>query len=520
MGIWSGILTELREDKTAELVAVATVLVIVTRALAAAHRERLRSALVLIGMYVVLVPVAAVLQATGSTLYKETRLVALVLATFALIQIFGTLVFAATLPRLRVTVPRILQDVLVAGASLVSVFMLGSRAGLNLSGLIATSAVLTAVIGLAFQDTLGNVVGGLAVQLDDSVSVGDWIKVGDITGRVTEIRWRYTAIETRNWETVIVPNSLLVKGQVTVLGRRAGQPPYLRRWVYFNVDFRFPPSDVTRVVIEALRGVVIERVATDPKPDCILMDLNESYGRYAVRYWLTDLAVDDPTDAVIRTRVYFALRRAGIPLSMPAHAVFLTEDSTERKQDKSRAESDRRLRAIAGVELFSNLSDVERLHLADHLRYAPFAPGETMTRQGAEAHWLYMVVEGEVSIRVAADGGEREVARLRAGDFFGEMSLLTGERRRATVVALTPVECYRLDKAAFQELLVARPEVTEHIADVLAKRRTELNAIEEDLDHEAARERMRITRTDLVGKIRSFFSLDNPPPSGAPPPST
>jgi CRP-like cAMP-binding protein len=270
---------------------------------------------------------------------------------------------------------------------------------------------------------------------------------------------------------------------------------------------------VTRVVLDALRGVTIERVATTPKPDCVLMDLNESFGRYAVRYWLTDIAVDDPTDGVIRTRVYFALRRAGIPLSMPAHAVFLTEDSTARKQDKSRAESDRRLRALRGVELFANLSDDERAHLAEHLSYAPFAQGETMTRQGAEAHWLYMVVAGEVSIRVAGDGGEREVARLHAGDFFGEMSLLTGERRTATVVALSPVECYRLDKAAFQELLVARPEVTEHIADVLAKRRTELSLARENLDHEAERERMRITRTDLVGKIRHFFSLDDAPPS-------
>ncbi|HEX7668182.1 MAG TPA: mechanosensitive ion channel family protein, partial [Polyangiaceae bacterium] len=490
----------------------------VSRALATGPRERLRSALVLFGLHLALVPVAGVLRAMGSSVYTETRLVALILATLALIGATGTLVFSAALPRMHVNVPRILQDVLIAGASVISVFMLGSHAGLNLSGLIATSAVLTAVIGLAFQDTLGNVVGGLAIQLDDSVEVGDWVKVGDVTGRVTEIRWRYTAIETRNWETVIVPNSLLVKGQVTVLGRRAGKPHYLRRWVYFNVDFRYPPSEVIRVVVEALRGVVIERVATEPKPDCVLMDLSESYGRYAVRYWLTDIAVDDPTDSSIRTRVYFALRRAGIPLSMPAHAVFLTEDSTERKEGKTRAETERRLKALAAVELFTDLSESERAHLAEHLRYAPFGPGETMTRQGAEAHWLYMIVDGEVSIRVAGDGGEREVARLRAGDFFGEMSLLTGERRTATVVALTPVECYRLDKAAFQDLVVARPEVTEHIADILAKRRTELTAARQGLDDAAERERMRITRTDLLSKIRSFFSLDDdaPPSGGAP----
>ncbi|HVU05746.1 MAG TPA: mechanosensitive ion channel family protein [Polyangiaceae bacterium] len=510
MDLWSAFLAELALDRTFQLSALALVTFVLSRALARENRKRLRSATILFGIHLVLVPTAAAIALAKSSLHGEIRLVALIFATLGLIQMVATLLFSA-LSRVRVSVPRILQDVIVASTSIVAIFMLAGRAGLNLSGLIATSAVLTAVIGLAFQDTLGNVVGGLALQLDDSVRVGDWVKVGDLSGKVVEIRWRYTAIETRNWETVIVPNSLLVKGQVIVQGRRRGMPTYLRRWVYFNVDFRYQPSEVTRIVLEALRGTPIERVATDPRPDCVLMDLNESYGRYAVRYWLTDIAVDDPTDSVIRTRIYFALRRANIPLSMPAHAVFLTEDSSQRKQEKVRADMDRRLAALSHVELFHGLSNDERTHLAEHLRYAPFAPGEVMTRQGAEAHWLYMIVEGEVSIRIASDGAEREVARLQAGEFFGEMSLLTGERRTATVVALTPVECYRLDKAAFQELLVARPEVTETIADVLAKRKSELTAVREDLDADA--EQMRVTRNDLVWKIRNFFSLDDAPPS-------
>jgi small-conductance mechanosensitive channel/CRP-like cAMP-binding protein len=512
MDIGSGILDEFRQDKTVELLAAAVVLLAVTRALAGKHAERLRSAVVLFGLHLALLPVAGALRMGGSTLYRETRLASLALATLAFIGTTATLLFHGVLPRLRVSVPRILQDVLVASSSGIAIFMVASRAGVNLSGLIATSAVLTAVIGLAFQDTLGNVVGGLAIQLDDSVRLGDWIKVGEVVGRVTEIRWRYTAVETRNWETVILPNSLLVKGQVTVLGRRAGQPPYWRRWVYFNVDFRYPPSDVVTAVLATLAGGGIDNVAESPPPNCVLMDLHESYGRYAVRYWLTDLAVDDPTDSVVRTRIYFALRRANIPLSMPAHAVFLTEDSTERKEGKTQAETGRRLRAIDQVELFRGLSEEEHAHLADHLHHAPFAAGEVMTRQGAEAHWLYIVIGGTASVRVTAEGGvEREVARLEAGAFFGEMSLLTGQSRAATVVALTPVECYRLDKAAFQGLIGNRPEIAEQIADVLARRRMELSAVRENLDEEAERERLRVTRTDLVGKIRGFFALEEPP---------
>lgn len=510
MVIWLAILAELKDDKTAELSALAFVLLAATRLVAAAHRQRIRSSVVLFGVHLVLVPIAGVLRLAGSSLYRETRLAALVLATLSLIGLTATLLFSVLLPRLRIATPRILQDVILAAASLLAIFMLASHAGLNLSGLIATSAVLTAVIGLAFQDTLGNVVGGLALQIDDSVQVGDWVKVGDIVGLVTEIRWRYTAVETRNWETVILPNSLLVKGQVIVLGKRSGQPPYWRRTVLFNVDYRYPPNDVIRCVEEALRDVHIDRVARNPPPHCILLELSDSFGRYGVRYWLMDLNADDGTDSVIRTRIFFALRRAKIPLSMPAHAVFMTEDTEARKVAKSRVDMERRLAALHKVNVFSGLSEDEYRHLADHLTYAPFAAGETMTRQGAEAHFLYMVIKGQASVRVASNGKlESEVARLGPGEFFGEMGLLTGERRAATIVAITPVESYRLDKSGFRDLMSTRPEISEQIADLLAKRRLELIAAREGLDQTAQSERLRITKTDLLGKIRVFFALDD-----------
>ena len=161
------------------------------------------------------------------------------------------------------------------------------------------------------------------------------------------------------------------------------------------------------------------------------------------------------------------------------------------------------------VDLFHVISDDERAELAQSLRYAPFTAGETITRQGAVAHWLYMIVEGDAVVRVTAEGGkEREVAKLKTGDFFGEMSLLTGERRSATVVALNDVICYRLDREAYRELLERRPEIADHVADILAKRRVELDAVKENLSQAAQRERHRTTKNDLLGKIRSFFALD------------
>ncbi len=435
-------------------------------------------------------------------------MVLLVVQALSVIGLAGSTLFAVVLPRLRLDAPRILRDVVVAGVFIVACFLIASNSGFNVSGIVATSTVLTAVIGLSLQDTLGNVMAGLTLQLDRSVHVGDWVKVGDISGRVTETRWRSTSLETRNWETLVVPNSVLVKNTFLVLGRRAGQPVLWRRSVLFNVDYRHPPTEVIGAVEEVLHASPIANVSAEPAPHCVLMDFTESYGRYAVRYWLSDLGVDDPTDSLVRTRLYLALKRAGIPLSIPAHALFVTQNSEERDAQKSEEDHRRRVEAIGRVELFQELSEDERLRLAVGLRYSPFARGEVVTRQGADAYWLYLLTKGEASVTIRGEGDiEREVARLRAGSFFGEMSLLTGAPRSATVTALTHLECYRLDKEVFQEILRGAPMIAEQIAEVLAQRTGGLDSARHELDDEALRRQVAVARKDILARICNFFGV-------------
>jgi small-conductance mechanosensitive channel len=120
--------------------------------------------------------------------------------------------------------PRIVEDLVTILGYLVWIIARLRATGMDPSSILASTAVVTAVLAFALQDTLGNILGGIAVQLDNSIEVGDWIRVDDVTGRVADIRWRSTSIETRDWETVIMPNSALMKGKFTVLGRRQGEP--------------------------------------------------------------------------------------------------------------------------------------------------------------------------------------------------------------------------------------------------------------------------------------------------------
>ena len=468
-------------------------------------RARRRVSAFLLALHLLLLPITGLCAAFSAEVVRELRLVGSGAGALAGVAMAGLLLFGAALPRMRVYVPRILQDLIVIGFGIIALFGAASRAGVNLSGIVATGAVLTAVIGLAFQDTLGNLVGGLALQLDSTVRVGDWIKVQDVSGRVTEIRWRSTSIETRNWETVVIPNSVLTRSQVMVMGRRAGEAPRWRRLVPFAVDYRYAPTLVIETVLKALRAQAIANVAEAPEPSCVLMEFGESAARYIVRYHLIDFAADDPTDSVVRTRIYYALTRAGIPLAIPAHTSFVTEDSMERRERKREVDMERRLRALQRLALFADLSEQERTELARALHNAPFAPGEVLTREGAEAHHLYVIDSGRVSVRVGELGQEREVAQLQSGEFFGEMSLLTGEKRAATVVALTDTQCYRLDADAFRRVLERRPDLAEKVASELAARRNELLATRAALDPQRATGS--VDKNDLLKQIRTFFGL-------------
>jgi CRP-like cAMP-binding protein len=206
-------------------------------------------------------------------------------------------------------------------------------------------------------------------------------------------------------------------------------------------------------------------------------------------------------------RIQYALKRAGIPLAMPAQAVFLTHDSPERKHLKQKTDIDRRLAALQRVELFQKLETEDREHLAHGLKHCPFGRGEFIFRQGADGDSLYMIVAGEVSVEINVDGISREVARIGAGQVFGEMSLMTGEKRSATIIAAGDVECYRLDRGPFQELLDKRPQVAERVAEILAHRRIERAKFAEKLDEEAAKQKLAEAKSDLLGKIRSFFGM-------------
>lgn len=436
----------------------------------------------------------------SALLGNTAMLVAIFLGGVTAIHLLATVVFRGLLPVVGFSVPRIAHDLSFTGFALVWGMFCLRLSGVDPTPLFATSAVITAVLAFSMQDTLGNVLGGVTLQLDNSLRVGDWVKLDDISGRVTDVHWRFTAIETRNRELVMVPNSWLMKNRFTVMRGSDSNPLAWRRSVNFNIEPAADPEAVIRALERSVLDAEIPNVLKNPVPNAILSEVASGYCRYTLRYWLGNPQFDDGGDSSVRVHALASLVRAGIQRGAPQEERVLVKENESWLAAAGQREFDLRLDAIRRTELFANLPADEQHMLAEHLVHAPFAAGDILTRQGAVAHWLYLVIRGEAQVLVDGPDGRLQVGTLRDGAIFGEMGMLTGEARSATVVALTSVDCYRLDKDGFAKVLEKRPEIARDMTAIVEARNNERSALLAKAGQPAA------SQGDMLSRMMNFFS--------------
>ena len=438
----------------------------------------------------------------GPAHHDWLRLLSLLLLSFSVVIVSTLVLFDVVLVRRQL--PRILQDLVQAVAYLITAAVVLTRSEIDVTKVFTASVLTTAVIGLALQDTLGNIMAGLALQLERDFEVGDWIALDDrVNGRVREVRWRATTIITKNGDLMLIPNAAITRATIVNFSRPTTAH---RQWIHVRVHFRHPPPRVCEVIIDAARSVPFIRV--DPAPDCVLHDFKEDACTYSCRYWIDDFQRDEVMDSAVRSAIWYALHRAGMEIPFPSRNVNLTELNEDRAQRKQDEEYARRVDALSRVDVFRALDARSVDRLARRLRRVVFGPGETILRQGDPGDSLYVVRGGKVAVQIGVLGASKEIATLTDGQFFGEMSLMTGESRAATVVAKTDVECYVVDKEAFQEILEEKPDLAGIISEILSRRQVALGGAEAAVRAVPNA----IEKNDLRSKIAAFFGVGAPKP--------
>jgi len=396
-------------------------------------------------------------------------------------------------------IPKLTRDfVLLAIYAVITFVVLRTKGDVNLAGLITTSAVLTAVIGLAAQNTLGNLFAGLALQLERPYAIGDWIRYGDSTGRVVGIGWKSTRLVTFENEMIYVPNMDIAK---TVLINYS--KPTRKLWMVINlgVEYGAPPNKVR----EVLMGVLEQEPAVlkEPKPTIRVLDYGDFAITYKIRFMYEDYGSMPTLRGAIMNNIWYALRRNDIRIPFPIRDVHHRHIERRYEEAQLSRERESAMQDIDSVPIFAPLPHEARGMLAQRIEIVRYGDGEEVVRQGEAGDSMYIIHSGAGEVHVGRGAAAPvKVADLSPPAFFGEMSLLTGEPRTATVRAKGDSTLFRIDKQLFSEIFKADSSVSEKLAEALAKRQAETAEKLGQIERDRAAHVSSLTR-----RIRSFFGM-------------
>ena len=392
------------------------------------------------------------------------------LSELALIALVGTelleivlILFGQFVPQLRGRPPvtPILLD-LTRVAGVLAFFLLGVKQAFpaaDIGTLVTTSAILSIVLGLALQESLSNVFGGIMLTIDRPYKAGDWIEIDGKLGKVVEANWRSTQIATLDDDVVFIPNSTMAKGNIVNL--TAPSPVHLCR-ARIGIEEDAPPNRVRAVLVRTMLGV--EGVLAKPAPDVFVLDFGDSCVTYELRYWIDAHEHRERIASDVMRAAWYQLRREGLPLSTLVREIRL-------KRGEARTRPEETLALLRTVDILKPLSDDDLLLLAEDVGHETYAHGERICVQGESGSSFYLVKSGLVSVVVKGDDGvETEVARLGPGQHFGEMSLLTGEPRSSTCTAVEDCDLFTVDRESFAVLLQRHPGLAQAMSEILAAR--------------------------------------------------
>ena len=434
--------------------------------------------------------------ASADTIISVVKLILLGIIGYLLVRALNFAFFHLAFRLKRIDAPTLIRNIFTIIGFTIFFFIAFTFLfpKVNLGALFTTSAIFGVILGLALQDTLGNFFAGISLQADRPFQVGDVITVGAQrhTGVVEEISWRAIKVRTFTNNVVLIANSTAAKEPIEVFPRENLNA----RVVFFNTLYTDSPAKTIHVVREAVREA--DNVSHKITPVVRIRNLGDNGVDYEVKYWPEDYAKYNDTDALVRQRIWYAFRRAGLNFAYPTRTLYVERHARAAMRDGDGGAIVERLSA---VDLFAPLSVEETGMLAQAAVRHVFAPGELVIRAGDAGASMFVVHNGRVRVQVNDNGRPRTVATLNEGDFFGEMALFTGEPRTANVVALEETEVLEIGHAAMKRIFDNNPDLVESLSFIMAERRQGLVSASDPSTGTAD------TKAGILSSIKRFFGL-------------
>src|SRR6266481_6361828 len=428
---------------------------------------------------------------------------AILLSTALIVALVNRYVWDIYFERRKQTpIPHFLREVValvIFVVALLFVLSFAYHAERGLKSVVATSGVAAVILGLAGQNLLGGIIAGMSLQINRPYRVGDWLQVGDRFAEVMEINWRSTRLRTNDAIYLDIPNNEIVKS--TIVNLHYPTEVHAMR-IRVGVDYNVPPNRVKDVLARAASSA--NGVLAHPPVKVFLVDFSEYAVIYEIKFYMGNHARINEINDAVRTSVWYELKRQRLTVPFPIRTLQL-ERHTGPLVQEGYAEARAILR---GDRLFQCLPDSHLENLLKNSKMDYFGRGEAVIEEGAEGESLFILLRGMAHVTVVKQGTNVRVGGLRPGDCFGEMSLLTGERRSATVRAEGDCYVMEISKPVMAEVLRDSPQCLEQLSELLARRKMENEGILKDAAIPADQAgKAREYKASFLKRLRTVFEL-------------
>jgi len=399
-------------------------------------------------------------------------------------------------------IPHFLREVVGGVIFLIALLLVlwyGYHAQRWLTGLLAGSGVAAIILGFAGQNLFGGIIAGMSLQINRPYRVGDWLQLGERFAEVMEINWRSTRLRTNDAIYLDIPNNEIVKQTIVNLHYPTEVHAMLIR---IGLEYRVPPNLVKDVLARAASSA--NGVLAHPPVKVFLVDFSESAVIYEIKFYMGNHARINEINDSVRTNVWYELKRQRLTVPFPIRKLQL-----ERHAGSLVQEDHAEARAILRNDrLFQCLPDGHLENLLKNSKLDHFGRGEAVIEEGAEGDSLFILLRGTAHVTVVKQGTNVRVGGLRSGDCFGEMSLLTGERRSATVRAEGDCYVIEISKQVMAEVLRDSPQCLEQLSELLARRKMENEGILKDAASPADQAgKAREYKASFLKRLRTVFEL-------------